>query len=530
MRVGDSITPNITLLEAIGQGGMGRVFRARHRVLGCDVAVKILSRSVEELDSTALVRFQREARAAARLDSRHVVRVLDAGATPSGTPYLVMELLKGESLGSRLARLGSLPPSEVLGIVEQAASALGVAHAAGIVHRDISCGNLFLTRGADGEPCLKVLDFGVAKLVGDESSATRTGGSVGTPRYMSPEQTMGLLVDHRADVWGLAVVAYEALCGVPPFAGASAGAVAVEITRGEFVRPSELVCGLPGCLEIGSDSRAALDGVMERAFARELDARFPAAKDLVDALRGAFAFAGIRASAAEDWGKPPSAAPSEGAASTHVGPGTLPTAEHGGPLPAPPPTSVSGGSIAIDAPRGARDREPRASKVVSTRSLLGWGAVGAAALALAFLAGGRPAVSEPGASSEAARSSSSPAPRLDADEDSAASRGEASSAAFGVPVDAVPMSSSTAKETGGDATLPSSLARRVSPSRRGVAPSSSPSSESGEAPESWTARSSASSPALEAPSAAASAAAPAPQGSARRGAGVVIDGVVDYGF
>jgi serine/threonine-protein kinase len=296
---------------------MGRVYRARHHGLDRVVAVKVLSRSVDELDSTALVRFQREARAAARLDSRHVVRVLDAGATESGAPYLVMEHLEGESVSSRLTRMGHLSLAETACIIDQAAVALGAAHSAGIVHRDVSSGNLFLTSGGDGAPCLKVLDFGVAKLLGDDASTTRTGAAIGTPRYMSPEQTLGLAVDARADVWGLAVVAYEALCGAPPFRGGTAGAVAIELSRGAFEAPSIALARrphddeAPASANLDAASLGQLDALMTRAFARDIAERPQTAAEFASALRGILDSAPSVAAPSFTWGATRNTSPTE---------------------------------------------------------------------------------------------------------------------------------------------------------------------------------------------------------------------------
>ena len=316
MRPGFAITPSITLLEPIGQGGMGRVWSARHDVLDAIVAVKLLNRSVDELDATALIRFQREARATAKLDCRHVVRVFDAGVTADGAPYLVMEHLRGETVAQRVARLGALPLAEVACIVRQAVRALVVAHGAGIHHRDVSAGNLFLTADANGSPLLKVLDFGVAKLVNDETAMTQTGVALGTPRYMSPEQTMGHAVDHRSDLWALAAVVYEALTGAPPFFGATPGAVAVAIARGEVLRPTERVPALP----------CALDAFMARAFARDLADRFENAVSLGAEFATAAGADAEAAAESADWRRG-----DEVPASSSAFPRSVGTAEHFGP-------------------------------------------------------------------------------------------------------------------------------------------------------------------------------------------------------
>lgn len=274
MRPGDYVTPNIRLMQHLGSGAMGSVWSAEHGTLSTLVAVKLMSPAYLE-DTEFVERFRNEAKAAASIRSPHVVQMLDSGVTQSGEPFIVMELLEGETLGSRIRRIGPLPLDEVVRIVVQTANALGRAHQLGIVHRDIKPDNLFLI-DVGGEPFVKVLDFGVAKQPpGVLSVPTDPGRVMGTPFYMSPEQLVSSkYVDHRTDVWALAAVAYEALTAEPPFKGASIGAQVLAVHAGEFKKPSELRSGIP----------EAVDAWATRALQRDPEARFGSTRELADAL------------------------------------------------------------------------------------------------------------------------------------------------------------------------------------------------------------------------------------------------------
>ncbi len=266
------------LIEPLGQGGMGTVWRAEHVELGSKVAVKLIDAGIAE-SSDALGRFKREAKAAAALASAHVVQIFDYGVD-NGTPYIAMELLDGESLGDRLDRTGTLSPKDTLRVLTHAGFALDRAHEAGIVHRDMKPDNIFLTKGEDGEFLGKILDFGVAKaktpdLAGAASSHTRTGALVGSPYYMSPEQVRHTKdVDHRADLWALGVIAYECLVGTRPFESEALGDLLILICTEDPPIPSE-----HGPVPSGFDAWFA------KACARKPDDRFQSAKEMVEALR-----------------------------------------------------------------------------------------------------------------------------------------------------------------------------------------------------------------------------------------------------
>jgi serine/threonine protein kinase len=214
------------------------VFVARHRELGTLVAVKRLSAGRDQAADVA--RFRREATLAAQLKSKHIVRVFDFGVDDAG-PYMVMELLEGEDLAARIERESRLPEREVVLIADQVARALGCAHEAGLLHRDVKPANIFLAK-EDGI-VVKVLDFGIAKpLKSQDGNTTVTvdGAMVGSPAYMSPEQVWGQVLDARSDVWALTAVTYQMLFGRGPFSAEHPGDLLARVCAGNFVRPSQL--------------------------------------------------------------------------------------------------------------------------------------------------------------------------------------------------------------------------------------------------------------------------------------------------
>ncbi|MGE3676263.1 MAG: serine/threonine-protein kinase, partial [Polyangiaceae bacterium] len=216
---GRLISGRYRLEELLGEGGMGVVWRAYDLELGRLVALKFM-RGAALFDAGSVTRFRQEAQALARVQVPHVVQVFEYGADLQA-PYIVMELLKGEDLGQRLKRLGRLSPVVAVEVVSPVANALQVAHAAGVVHRDLKPGNIFLAQ-VGGAEVVKLLDFGVAKLVDDtlDADATQTSELMGVPHYMSPEHTHSPKhVDGRTDLWALAVILYRALTGERPFDG-----------------------------------------------------------------------------------------------------------------------------------------------------------------------------------------------------------------------------------------------------------------------------------------------------------------------
>jgi len=214
---------NYRVMSLLGEGGMGAVYLAEHPFMGRKAAIKVLRRDLAE-DRGLVERFMNEARAANAIRHPNIIDIIDVGRTPSGVPYLMMELLEGQSLAKRISEAGQLPVGEAIEIGAQTAGALAAAHSKGIVHRDLKPDNLFLVPddSRPGGMRVKVLDFGIAKLRGDltnVSARTQAGALMGTPPYMSPEQCRGLSdeIDHRTDIYALGIILYELLCGKPPF-------------------------------------------------------------------------------------------------------------------------------------------------------------------------------------------------------------------------------------------------------------------------------------------------------------------------
>jgi len=255
----------------LGKGGMGSVWLAEHLTLNSWVAVKLMDPSIASTVEGA-ERFKREAQAAASLRSAHVVQVLDYGVHED-TPFLVMELLQGQSLADCLEREKRLSPERALSVITQVARAIGRAHAGGIVHRDLKPDNIFLVREDDHE-IAKVLDFGIAKATGPRfgGTETRTGVTMGTPYYMSPEQAEGKkALDFRSDLWSLAVIACECMTGTRPFDGETFGELLLNICARPIVPPSQQGFFLPGFDEWFAKG-ANRDPQMRFASAQELAA------------------------------------------------------------------------------------------------------------------------------------------------------------------------------------------------------------------------------------------------------------------
>jgi serine/threonine-protein kinase len=275
--VGTVLDGKFQIEKALASGAAGDVYEALHLNLGSRVAVKVLRPGIPETADIRRKRFMREARVAARLQSDHVVRVFDVVAPEKGPTYIVMELLRGETLAERLRREGALSVAEAVDLVLQAAKPLGEMHAEGIIHRDVKPSNLFLARDADGKERIKLLDFGVAAFqqpvprgAGD-SSITLSAAIVGTPRYMAPEQVMSSrAVDARADVWALGVTLYELLAGRPPFDGQTVLAVLNQIEHQQPPRLDDQRPGIPHALAALVHSCLAKDPAMRPADGRAL--------------------------------------------------------------------------------------------------------------------------------------------------------------------------------------------------------------------------------------------------------------------
>ena len=265
LRCGQVVAGKYRIVRLLGRGGMGEVYEARHTVVGRRFAIKFLhAHATSGRDSGA--RFLREAQSAGALDNEHIAAVLDFDTTADGAPFLVMEYLSGESLAATLLREGTLPVPRVIGILLQVCDGLARAHEAGIVHRDLKPDNLFVVERPDGAELIKILDFGIAKLVGAarEENATHSGAVLGTPFYMAPEQARGeKSVDERVDIHALGVIAYELLSGQKPHPGDGYNAILAHILT-QPVRP---------LAELRADVPSDLLRIIERAMAHEPAAR-----------------------------------------------------------------------------------------------------------------------------------------------------------------------------------------------------------------------------------------------------------------
>ena len=250
--IGQVLANKYRVEKVLGVGGMGVVVAARHQELGQLVALKFLLTSALE-NPSIVERFLREGRNAVRLRGEHVCRVTDVGKLESGAPYIVMEYLEGADLADELKRRGPLPIAEIATFLLQACEALAEAHALGIVHRDLKPHNLYRTDGPDGVPMVKVLDFGISTgAAGDAAdyTITRSQTTLGSPAYMSPEQTRSAKnVDGRSDVWSLGVVLYQLLTGRLPFDAAALPDLYVAIVSRAPLLPRELRHDTPPALE-----------------------------------------------------------------------------------------------------------------------------------------------------------------------------------------------------------------------------------------------------------------------------------------
>ncbi|WP_437314175.1 serine/threonine-protein kinase [Sorangium sp. So ce385] len=271
---GRVIAGRYRLAARLGQGGMGSVWRADDLTLDSPVAIKLIDPALAESEHVR-TRFYQEAKAGAALRSPHVVQILDYGVD-GDVPFIAMELLDGESLADRLARVRTPHPAELSRIFGDVARAVRRAHDAAIIHRDLKPENIFLVRN-DEQEIAKVLDFGIAKtsfVSGAQGAETSTGMLLGTLPYMSPEQARGAKVDWRTDLWSLGVIAFECVCGRLPFLADAPGELVLEICAKPLPVPSQ-VAPVP----------RGFDEWFARATRREPAERFQSAKEMADALR-----------------------------------------------------------------------------------------------------------------------------------------------------------------------------------------------------------------------------------------------------
>ncbi len=274
-RPGQVIAGKYRVDGVIGSGGMGVVLGATDTSLGRAVAIKFLSPHKARREG-AVPRFLREARAAAAIQSEHVVRVFEVGTAPNGAPYIVMEQLRGSDLSHELQLRGPLPIPLAVDHLLQACEALGEAHGRGIVHRDLKPQNLMVAQRPDGSPCVKILDFGISKAIEEGApNLTSTDQVMGTPLYMSPEQVRSLKnVDHRSDVWALGSILFELVTGRPIFEAPSASALCAMIAMDP---PIPLRARLPS-------APPGLEAVILRCLHKDPAGRFQDVAQLAEAL------------------------------------------------------------------------------------------------------------------------------------------------------------------------------------------------------------------------------------------------------
>lgn len=271
--LGQTLDEKYLIEERLSEGGMGTVYRARHLLMDRPVAIKVMREGLVE-DEAARIRFQREARAAVRLQHPNAVAVTDCGEMADGCVYIVMELLEGRTLREILIKEAPIETARAISIMLQAADAVRAAHEAGIIHRDLKPSNILVTQSADARATVKVLDFGVAKLASqtldDEDPAITLRGAralIGTPRYMAPEQYNGNGLTPAADVYSLGVILYEMLTGMAPFTGSTPLEIAAKHVSDPPHAPREIVAAIPEDIE-----RVVLHALEKEAADRPPDA------------------------------------------------------------------------------------------------------------------------------------------------------------------------------------------------------------------------------------------------------------------
>jgi serine/threonine protein kinase len=284
-RVGSVLLGRYRVFRVVADGGMARVYEALDESRQHNVALKILHRELAE-DPVSVERFRREFRVGSQLLHPNIVGVLDFRAAADGSQVLVMEFLGGEELRSLLKREGPIGGARAVRLLSQAALGLDFAHAHGWVHRDLKPENLFLCQTPEGD-VLKILDFGSVKdSSGGSKPLTVIGTTIGSPYYMSPEQAQGLVtLDHRTDVWALAVVLYESLTGRVPFEGNNGPSILMQILAGQPTPPSRLLTGEPNAL-------GRLDRAVARALTKEPTQRSASVGDFADELGRALGLSG----------------------------------------------------------------------------------------------------------------------------------------------------------------------------------------------------------------------------------------------
>jgi serine/threonine-protein kinase len=276
--IGGTLGGKYRVLQQIGRGGMGVVYEAEHVGLGKRVAVKLMLEKYVS-DSEATARFHREALAAGRIGNPHIIEIFDIGTAPDGRSFVVMELLNGYPLSKVLEMGGAMPAWRAVQIMRQVLRAVGAAHTKGIIHRDLKPDNIFLVSQSEDHDFVKLLDFGISKVVSVEEHATvtkltTTGVVMGTPLYMAPEQALGNPIERHADIYACGVILYEMLTGHPPFEGPTYAVLIAKLLTSPPPPLDELRPGLP----------SALVRAVHRALEKEPGDRFSTAEQFAAAL------------------------------------------------------------------------------------------------------------------------------------------------------------------------------------------------------------------------------------------------------
>jgi serine/threonine protein kinase len=274
--VGETLQGRYRIVREIGAGGMGTVYEGENLLIRRRVAIKVMREDVVDKPDLC-ARFELEAQIASQIPSDHITEVLDLGELEGGRRFIVMEYLVGESLAARLERVRRVPPRELLGLVRQVLLALGAAHRAGVIHRDVKPDNVFLLSEKGGRrDFVKLLDFGISKLrpTADAVPLTQSGVFMGTPTYMAPEQMGGTLPSPLCDLYAVGVMLYRGLTGEMPFQSQRVHDLVYQVAVGSFVRPSQRAVDLD----------PALDALVCTAMARFPEQRFQSAEQFVAAL------------------------------------------------------------------------------------------------------------------------------------------------------------------------------------------------------------------------------------------------------